>query len=256
MNYKVISKIGEGGMAEVFKVEINGRFYALKRLKIPQGISVEDEIALRTSFHQEANILCFLRHPNIVKGINYFTLNGSQELLMELLEGTTLDNLILQTKLSEEEARDIIVQVGEALSYLHSLNPPIIHRDIKPQNIFVCKDKTVKLLDLGIFKSAKRARMKKGDVNAFGTPGYAPPEQYNGYTDQRSDVYALGATLYTILTRTVPPEAPDRAQNDTLFIRSHISNPMRKVIEKALALSPSQRFSSVREMVDSLREIT
>lgn len=251
----IICKIGEGGMAEVFKVEVNGNFYALKRLKIPQGLPLEDEIALRTSFHRESILLCTLRHPNIVRGISYLVQNGTQELMMELLEGTTLDNLIMNAYLTEDDAKDIIIQVGAALSYLHSHNPPIIHRDIKPSNIFVCNNGIVKLLDLGIFKAAKRVRAKKGDVNAFGTPGYAPPEQYNGYTDQRSDIYALGATLYTVLTKTIPPEAIDRMQQDTLNIPQSISPPLQQIIRKSLALSPSQRYQSVTEMVNELKNL-
>ncbi len=235
-------------MAEVWLVEDGtGKRYALKRLKIPPNLDPEEEMLLRTAFHREAEMLCLLSHPHIVRGIAYWINLNEQELAMEFLEGRTADKA---SPLPTDEAIHVITQIADALHYLHQRR--IIHRDVKPSNIFLCDDGTAKLLDLGILKGVKRARKAIGDVEHFGSPGYAPPEQYDGYTDERSDIYALGATLYTLLTGQIPPEAPERQRGVPLLMPPSVSPRLQAVIEQAMSLAPEKRFPTVLEFMDAL----
>ena len=156
-------------------------------------------------FEREAKLLAGLRHPNLPRVIDHFIVpDQGQYLVMDYVEGKSLAALLAERgrPLDEAEVLPWIRQVADALEYLHTRTPPIIHRDIKPQNIIVAADGRAMLVDFGISKAYDPTLKTTRGARAV-TPGYSPPEQYGlGTTDARSDVYALGATLYTCLLYT------------------------------------------------------
>jgi eukaryotic-like serine/threonine-protein kinase len=202
-------------------------------------------------FRQEATILARLRHATLPRVIDHFVVKSQGEyLVMDYIEGKDLqDQLESQDHpFSEEEVTWIGSTICNALDYLHSRTPPIIHRDIKPANLKRTPDGHIMLLDFGLAK-----HYQQDEVTAIGaqgvTAGYSPVEQYSGGTDSRSDVYALGATLYTLLTGRIPPEAVQRAIETEKLEPIKASNPkvsakMERIIEKAMAVKAENRFQS------------
>lgn len=251
--YRVVKLIGQGGMGAVYRawdLNLNCRC-ALKE-------NFDSSVESAQQFAYEASILANLRHPNLPRVTNHFVIPGQgQYLVMDFVEGEDL-----QTKLDhhgalpENQAVDWIKQIADALTYLHSRTPSIIHRDIKPHNIIITPDGTATLVDFGIAKMYDPTTKTFVAARAV-TEGYSPYEQYgNGRTDARSDVYALGATLYTLLTNTVPPESIQRISNDTLVpprsLNPNISPLAERAILRAMSVTPQQRFQSAREFRDAL----
>jgi serine/threonine protein kinase len=201
--YRVLKVLGCGGMGAVYFAEdlrLGNRPVAVK-----ENFDTSPEAAAQ--FRVEAEILATLRHPNLPQVFDYFIepRTGKQYLVMDYIAGEDLEDIVEKRgPLDERSALRIMFQVFDAVDYLHRQNPPIIHRDIKPSNIKVQPDGTAILVDFGIAKRYLPGRDTVGAAAAV-TPGYSPPEQYGqGITDQRSDIYALGATLYFALDRTSP----------------------------------------------------
>jgi len=218
-------------------------------------------IAHSTQFHQEATILAGLRHPSLPRVSDHFVIEGVGEyLVMDYVKGQDLKELLDEHagRLSEDEAVRIGVVVCDALDYMHSRTPPVIHRDIKPANLKITEGGHIILVDFGLAK-----HYEQGEMTAIGakgvTSGYSPVEQYGEGTDARSDIYALGATLYTLLTGQVPPEALDRAMGREELppmdkIVPGISEPLQAVIQKALAVKAESRYQSAQELKSALLE--
>jgi hypothetical protein len=177
---------------------------------------------------------------------------------MSYIPGKDLDVELAQTgRMAVEQALGIILPLAGALAYLHSQTPPVLHRDIKPANIRIQDDGRPVLVDFGLVKAYDPLlRTTRGAQAA--TPGYSPPEQYGqgGRTDPRSDIYALGATLYTLLTSETPPESVERLVIDTLRpiddIRGDVPEPVRYAVKRAMALNPADRFTTVGEFTEAL----
>lgn len=226
--------------------------------KVIHGPNLSDPIfiAARDRFLHEARVAAQFQHPGIVHVYTFFEENETAYMVMELLQGETLyDSIERNGPLDEETAVAYIEQVASALKAVHTAG--FIHRDLKPENIFVTRDGRVVLLDFGTAKE-----MVRKQVTAMVSPGYAPPEQYLAeYTpDPRSDVYALAATLYHLLTGTLPVEAPQRSAGTVLVapttLNPRISPRVGSAIQAGMALDPAQRPAGITAFVDQLRART
>ena len=254
--YRIINKFAQSGM---------GTIYLAHDEVLNVDVAVKENLyttaAHSTQFRQEATILAKLRHPSLPRVIDHFVLEGIGEyLVMDYVEGEDLKEFLQgrDTPLEEQEVVRIGVVICDALAYLHSRTPPIIHRDIKPANLKITQNGDIHLVDFGLAKS-----FEQGEMTAIGakgvTPGYSPVEQYGGGTDIRSDIYALGATLYTLLIGKVPSEAIERAmgnedQESLDLTTLEISGSLQSVIKKAMALQADSRFQSAQAFREALLE--
>lgn len=252
--YRIDDLLGCGGFGAVYKAaDLRlGVIVAVKENLQPQAIQ---------AFLTEAKLLATLKHDHLPKVTDYFAeSSGRQYLVMEFVDGEPLDALVRRKgKLNEQEALDLFKGVFEAVAYLHSRNPPVIHRDIKPQNIIVQGKKAV-LVDFGIAKLGGVGTRTSTIGQQFGSPGFAPLEQYvgSGETDERTDIYALAATLYFCLTGLVPPEAMALGAGVATLtplrqLNPSVSAAVETAVMKGMALQKMQRFNSVQ---DFWRELT
>jgi serine/threonine protein kinase len=247
--YRVVKLLAQGGMGAVYRAwDINlQKAVALKE-------NLESAQASAKQFELEANLLANLSHPNLPRVTDYFFLPGQgQYLVMDFIEGEDLESkLDQQGRLSQPQALDWIIQVCSALEYLHGQQPPVIHRDIKPANIKVRPDGVAVLVDFGIAKRYSPGLGTTVGAKAV-TPGYSPPEQYVGMTDVRTDVYALGATLYALLTGEAPPESAALAVNSLSLTPPRRLNPaispgVEAAVLNAMQIHAERRFQSVRDL--------
>jgi eukaryotic-like serine/threonine-protein kinase len=210
-------------------------------------------------FRQEATILAKLRHPNLPRVIDHFVIEGMGEyLVMDFVSGQDLSQHLesLGNPMPEEEVVRIGAVICEALNYLHSRTPPIIHRDIKPANLKLTPEGHIVLVDFGLAKFYEQGEMTSTGAQGI-TAGYSPPEQYGQGTDTRSDIYALGAMLYTLLTDHIPPEALERAIGEDSLqpiskFNSTVSPAVAGVITKAMAIKAEGRYQTIREFQEAL----
>ncbi len=264
--YLVVHLIGKGGMGEVYLAvdQRLGSAVALKRT------GFADDQMLAAAFEREAKILARLRHPVLPKVSDHFVENGEQYLVMEHISGDDLSKR-LETSGKPFPVSWVMFwadQLLDALSYLHSHEPPIIHRDIKPQNLKLTDDNHIVLLDFGLSKDTSLQSVaskpgSSGSVVGY-TPHFAPMEQIRGTgTNPRSDIYSLSATLYQLMTDVVPVDALSRAdamlssEPDPIKalsdINPEISPAVSNVILKGLEVSQDKRFSTASEMQKALR---
>jgi len=248
--YRVDKRIGEGGFGAVYRAWDT-------RLDTPCAIkeSFDTSDEATRQFAHEASILANLRNPHLPRVTDYFDLHGKGlYLVMDFIEGEDLWTKVVNhgKGLPEEEVINWIKQVCEALAYLHGHHPPVIHRDIKPQNIIVTGENNAVLVDFGLSKIYETE--KSTTMGARGlTPGFSPPEQYGqGTTDQRSDIYALGATIYALITAHVPYESIDRMTRNHLLenprkFQPGITRELVQAIAKALKINPDSRYQSIQE---------
>src|SRR6266567_7426089 len=202
-DFHLTKKLGEGGMGTVFKAHQMSmdRDVALKIL--PRHLAKDTSYVER--FYREARASAKLDHPNIVRGIAVGEDRGYHYFAMEYIDGESSDKVLeSQGKLQVGDAVKIALDVARALDHAHSKG--LVHRDIKPDNIMITRQGFVKLADLGLAKAADENQGLTQTGSGFGTPYYMPPEQARNakYVDNRSDIYALGATLYHLLTGKVP----------------------------------------------------
>ncbi len=271
--YLIVHLIGKGGMGEVY-LAVDQRLGSAVALK--RTFFAGDEM-LGNAFEREARILARMRHPVLPKVSDHFGEGGEQFLVMEHISGDDLAKR-LETSQKPFPASWVLFwadQLLDALSYLHSHEPPIIHRDIKPQNLKLTDENHIILLDFGLSKSSAAIppESKAGGTGSTGntgsvvgyTPHYAPMEQIRGIgTNQRSDLYSLSATLYQLMTNKIPADALSRA--DCLLngmadpiqplyeLNPEISNGVSDVILKGMEVSQEKRYSNAREMQKILRK--
>lgn len=241
-----------------------GAVYLATDLRLNSKVAVKENLDMspesQKQFEVEARILAALRHPNLPRVQDFFVAGRRQYLVMDYIAGESLEDIVKKRgPLPAQMAIKWMEQVMEAVHYLHSQNPPVIHRDIKPSNIKIGSDNRAYLVDFGIAKILKVGSRTQAGARAV-TPGYSPPEQYGmAPTDQRSDIYALGATLYFAVTGRVPPEAIERITGKTdKLIPPRSINPtippnLEQVILRAMRVNREERFSSVKEMMFALR---
>ena len=258
--YEIIAKIGSGGMADVYKAKdhVLNRLVAIKVLK--QEYSTDATFVKK--FRVEAQSAAGLSHPNIVSVYDVGEDDGVYFIVMELVQGITLKNYIdMKGKLDIREALNISVQIAAGLSAAHENR--IIHRDIKPQNIIMSRDGKVKVTDFGIAKVADSTTVT---TTAAGTVHYISPEQARGgYSDERSDIYSLGITMYEMVTGRVPFEGETNVAVALMHIQSEMVPPRKlepsipvsfeKIILKCTQKKPERRYASAKELIADLRKV-
>jgi formylglycine-generating enzyme required for sulfatase activity/serine/threonine protein kinase len=260
--YRVIALIHQtflGAIYEVTDSTLNVRC-ALKQKRPPPGISETEKAQFGEQFQQEAQLLASLRHPNLVRVTDRFEEDDNTYLVMDFIYGRRLDEVIAQEEeLTEDEVLGWARQLMEALAHCHEQG--VIHRDVKPQNVIITWPGQAILIDFGLAKLVDPDDpITRPIIRGLGTPEYAPPEQYatrKGGTDPRTDIYALGATLYHTLVGNPPPTAPERVVDPKSLVpvrilRDDISEMTDQVLMKAMALQPSYRYQAIAEMYQAL----
>lgn len=252
--YAIFAVVGQGGLGTVYQVSDtagNGTVFALKEMADPSR-------SARKQFTQEARWLQTISHAHIPKVHASFEWKQRLYLVLDYVDGENLEQKLRRCggrPLPERQVLAWILPVCDALQYLHSRRPPILHRDVKPANIIIRPDNHPVLVDFGIAKEHRPgANQTATFVRKAGTEGYAPPEQYTsaGQSGPWSDVYALGATLYELLTGCVPPTALERVALDARLVPPRELNPtispyVAAAITQAIALRPTERFPLVAE---------
>lgn len=260
--YRVVALLGQGGMGAVYRawdLRLKGAV-ALKEMTPDPILDALTLDQLRQQFEQEAIVLARLNHPNLVRVIDFFEEGNNTYLVMDLVEGESLDDCITREgALPEQTVLAWAAQILDALDYCHKQG--VIHRDIKPQNVILRPDGCAVLVDFGLLKLWNPDDPRTQTViHKMGSPRYAPPEQYGTrgqHTDPRSDLYSLGATLYHALSGASPPSANDRMADPVLFVSLRRINPRvsaqtEAAVQKAMELPRDQRFASAQQMADAL----
>ena len=271
--YQIIRKIGQGGM---------GKVYLAKDLRLGSQIALKENMfnddKMVEAFEREARLLAGLRHAALPKVFDHFAEGDSTFLVMEYIAGNDLEDVLEKRRMKQSpvglpkpfEVDEVVAwgeQLLDALDYLHSRPTPIIHRDIKPQNLKLAERNQIALLDFGLAKgSAVQATQMVSNASIFGyTPNYAPIEQVQGSgTEARSDLYSLAATLYHLITGEVPPDALSRAKamvegdEDPLrpanTINLRVPASISAILTQAMAQNKNARPASAKEMLKMMRE--
>lgn len=257
--YEILEKIGTGGMSDVYKAKCHklNRFVAVKVLK--QEFAENENFV--SKFIIEAQAAAGLMHPNIVNVYDVGEENGIHYIVMELIEGITLKKYIeKKARLSYKEAVSIAIQVSLGIEAAH--NNHIIHRDIKPQNIIISKDGKVKVTDFGIAKAASSNTITS---NVMGSVHYTSPEQARGgYSDEKSDVYSLGITMFEMLTGRVPFNGETTVAIAIKHIQEELPYPsdfvseipfaVEAIVLKCCQKSPDRRYQNMADLVKDLKQ--
>lgn len=258
--YEITELIGEGGMADVYRATdvVDNKTVAVKILKKEFA---ENEEFLRR-FRNESKAIAVLSHPNIVKIYDVGFSERIQFIVMEYIDGITLNEYMEQQgQLGWKDASHFILQILRALQHAHSKG--IVHRDIKPQNIMMLRDGTIKVMDFGIAKFA-REDGKTGTDKAIGTVHYISPEQARGgVTDAKSDIYSVGVMLYEMLTGKKPFDTDNPVSIAVMHMQAKVPLPstirpdiqigLEEIILKAMEKDPADRYQSARDMMDDLQ---
>jgi serine/threonine protein kinase len=252
--YRIIEVLGHGGMGSIFRAvdENLGVEVAVK-----ENLFTIDDYARQ--FRREATILASLRHPNLPRVSDHFSITDQgQYLIMDYVEGEDIQERLERVgPFEEEEVVFIGASICDALAYMHSRDPVVLHRDIKPANVRITPRGEVYLVDFGLAKIIHGDQTTTTGARAM-TMGFSPPEQYGAArTDARTDIYSLGATLYTALTGFTPEDslAQTMDQEELTPVRERnpkISKRVADAIEKALQVHPNDRFQMAAEFKNEL----
>ncbi|MCR4408094.1 MAG: serine/threonine-protein kinase [Anaerolineae bacterium] len=257
--YEIIRVVAMGGMSIVYQARDRRFSNVTKVCAVKEMINSAPDPHLRElaiqNFEREANILATLSHPAVPKIFDYFSEGNRSYLVMEFIEGQDLETVLNQTPdfIPEQKIIEWALQICDVLDYLHSFNPPIIYRDIKPSNVMLDRHERIMLVDFGIAKVFQTGQ--KGTM--IGTEGYSPPEQYRGAAEPRGDLYALGATMHHLLTKRDPRLEPPFSFHERP-IRSfnpQVSEGLEAVVMRALEYDVEKRFSSAKEMQQALLQV-
>ena len=256
--YRVLTQIGEGGMSRVYLVldTVLNKQWAAKEIK-PVEDEQQRELIIQ-SIITESNMIKRLDHPAIPRIVDIVDEDGMLYVIMDYVEGRTLEDVLeLSGAQSEDDVVDWAVQLCDVLDYLHHREPPVIYRDMKPSNVMLKPNGVVQLIDFGIAREYREGgddvTAAVGDTVQLGTRGYAPPEQYggSGQTDARTDVYALGATMYHLLTGLSPADPP-YTMSPVRQIVPDVSPGLERIVAKATQNDPADRYQSAAEMAYDL----
>ncbi len=263
--YKILGKLGSGAMAVVYKAKQVSldRTVAIKVL--PKKFVQKSDYVER--FYKEGRLAAKMNHNNIVQAIDVGEVGGLYYFVMEYVEGKTLHDDLAKGKIfNEDEAIDLILQLVSALGHAHAMG--LVHRDVKPKNIMINKNDIVKLADMGLARETsdiKAAKNEKG--KAFGTPYYIAPEQIRGLMDidGRADIYALGATLFHMVTGRVPFEASTPSEvmkkhlKESLTPPDHINTALTagisEVVEVMMAKNRDERYRNMEDVMGDLKAV-
>ncbi len=261
--YEVSRTIHRGGMGVVYlagDLFLQGHEVVLKELRLPPGATAEDRREAEGWFARESYLLSSLRNPLIPRFYSVFQEDGRSYIVQEFVAGENLDQVVRHRGPLRE---DLVVGWGIALcgllTYLHERDDPVVFRDLKPANILWRQvgpgipawEQPLAVVDFGIARPFRRGEV--GTV--IGTPGYAPPEQYQGLATPQSDVYALGATLHRLLTAYDPEQGAPFTFPPVLGLNPHVSSELAALVERATRLDPAARFESARDMDRALRRV-
>ena len=254
IRYRIIGIIGRGGMGAVYRGE---DAVLLVPVAIKENLNPLPQAVKQ--FKREAVLLASLRHPNLPRVTDHFIEGDLQYLIMDYVPGDDLKTILEQQgAIPESQVMSWCGEICDALTYLHTQHPPITHRDIKPANIKITPEGKPVLVDFGIAKASEAGGVTTTGARSL-TPGFAPPEQYGSSpTDSRTDQYSLAATLYNLLTGQIPPDSLDRTLSQAPLKPIHELNPklspaVDRAILKAMSLSPSDRFASVKDFLAALK---
>ena len=261
-HYRIVEKLGAGGMGEVYRArdEKLGRDVAVKVL--PEGLLADD--AARSRFRKEADALSRLSHPHVATLLDVDTAEGLDFLVMELVTGPSPAEQLYHGPLPEKEVVRLGTQIARGLQAAHEQG--VVHRDLKPQNIMICSDGTIRVLDFGIAKATGRRFTFVGFTPAMGTPEYMAPEQVRGKRgDERTDIYSLGAMLYEMITgrrafrrdshistlAAVLHEEPEPVSR----ISGGVPKELERIITRCLKKDPERRFQHMDDVKVALEEL-
>ena len=252
--YRILDILGQGGMGAVYRAVDENLDITVA---IKENSFFSEDYARQ--FQREAKVLASLRHPNLPRVFDYFIIEGqAQYLVMDYIEGEDLRQWMSREEgVTESEALQIGIAICNALSYLHSRVPAITHRDIKPGNIKITPGGDIVLVDFGLVKVMREKEVTTTAARAM-TPGYSPPEQYGETpTEQRSDIFALGATLYALLAGYLPEDSLARTTGKTQLTplrnyQPYVSRQTANTIEKALNLRFEDRWQSAEAFKNAL----
>ncbi|MEJ5202851.1 MAG: serine/threonine-protein kinase, partial [Anaerolineales bacterium] len=261
-SYRLIQQMGQGGMATVYKAyhAALDRYVAIKVL---HPVFTEDASFL-ARFQREAKTVARLEHPNIVPIYDYAEFEGRPYLVMKFIEGETLKARMARGELSQEEILNITQAVGNALAYAHQNK--ILHRDIKPSNVLLANDGQIYLADFGLARMAQSGESSLTADRLIGTPQYMSPEQAlsKPNLDARTDIYSFGVMLYEMLVGRVPfnADTPFAVIHDHIYtplplprqVKPDLPEAVERVLLKALAKNPDDRFTDVTELVSALEK--
>jgi serine/threonine protein kinase len=255
--YRVLQTVGKGGMGAVYMAQdstLGDRLVAVKEMS-QSSLSPQELRKASENFKHEAYMLANLQHPNLPSIHDYFEEQGRWYLVMNFIQGETLEAYLARSKkLPIEEVLPIALSLCSVLEYLHTYNPPIIFRDLKPSNIMRTPQAHIYLIDFGIARLFKPDQQK--DTANYGSAGYSPPEQYGrAQTSPRSDIYSLGVTLYALLSGYAPSRSPFRLPP----LESQVPGlPSRLVtlITRMLSLDEDLRPDNIKEVKQELDQLS
>ena len=250
--YKILSEIGRGGMSTVY-MAINEKANKTWAVKEVRKSGVMDFEAVKQSLIVETDLLKRLRHPNLPTIVDVIEEEDVFLIVMDYVEGNSLRVLLEeQGSLPEDYVIEWAKQLLDVLSYLHAQTPPIIYRDMKPANIILKPDGNLSLIDFGTAREFKAD--KNEDTACLGTVGYAAPEQFGGQTDERTDIYGLGATLYHLLTGH-NPSLPPYEIKPIRHINPKLSQGLENILLCATAKDPDQRYQNAEEFLYAISHV-
>ena len=252
--YKILEIVGRGGMGTVYRARDTrlDSTVAVKEMT-ERELPPDERVAAVRQFEREAKLLGQLSHPNLPRVTDYFVEDDRCYLVMEYVDGETLESM-LQTEpgspLPLEQVIEWGVELADTLAYLHSQTPPIVFRDLKPANVMISSDGTVRLIDFGIARRFQAGATK--DTSLYGSPGYSPPEQYGrAQTDPRSDIYAFGATLHHLLTGRDPAPTPFKFPL-ARSLSAAVPPALSELIDHCVRMEEDGRVQTSQELRDSM----
>src|SRR5438270_2905344 len=258
--YIVKRMLGEGGMGTAMlatDIRLDSKSVVIKELLSDNTDPARMQEDVR-NFKREVATLAHLDHPLIPNVTDHFQEGSRYFMVQEYVEGENLEERMdrVNQPMKEREALGYASEVLDILDYLSQETPPIVHRDIKPANIIIgTKDKRAHLVDFGIARADETRNAQRKQTSALGTPGYAPPEQYQGNADPRSDLYALGATLHHILTNRDPRDFAPFSYPPARTLNSQLSPETERVLTRALNNDITQRYQSAAAMKRDVDDI-